>query len=39
MPAVELAEKNFKTAITLFLALILVLTALSIKPKKESGKK
>lgn len=39
MPAVELAEKNFKTAITLFLGLILVLTALSIKPKKESGKK
>lgn len=40
MPAVELAEKNFKTAITFFLGLILFLTAWSIKPKKkEDGKK
>ncbi len=36
MPAIELAEKNFKTAITIFLGAILFLTALSIKPKKKS---
>ncbi len=38
LPAVELAEKNFKTAITIFLGAILFLTALSVKPKKESKK-
>jgi hypothetical protein len=34
-PAIELSEGDFKVVITLFLALILLMTAVSIRPKKK----